>query len=688
MSELNFSNIFALVIGIDQYEHMNQDEQLGGAVSDAATVAEYLLDTLHVPEDNVKCLFNNQATREGIIDTFRNHLTLNRDIQHSDPIIVYFSGHGDQQKAPAEWHSSDGMTELIMPADASFRQGEDHPLDQDYKHGIPDRTLGALVHELHLMKGDNITIIFDCCHSGSTTRGRKVRARYSHDSNAPPIPANLDENIVQHVSLQSSPGQSISTGRRSFGKFQSPSEVPILETHVLFAACKNTELAQEVSSPDSTDESRCGLFTHSLLKSLQECDLATTSYSGLMRRIQQHAKRLLSMQIEQFPECDIKEQTPQCEGRRRDRLLFRTQYALSRGMIQLHRDPTNNTFQIKAGSASGIQKNRIRCLSRLVATEVTATESTLAFPDTQRVIEIPQFAYVVVTKYTGYSLRILVDEKIEVLPEWTEVKQKLDSQQITIVWAKPGELADLVLILTDKGIEVSRSEPSLIQLEPKPLLLEKGLSASELARRLGGIAHFHFHLQRHNANSPIKNQIGMKMIELKAGPGYGWGRRSYVPAANNQVDLFDGCLSTGKVAQLDSDPDKRYGLQLTNKSNWPLFAWVFYFDFEDYSIESLYEPPSSHGNAPLANITGKTLPIGYGDAGTDPLRVENNSNAERQTGIFMLFVSKSWVDISHITRDSIFASEVGGQGFRKGEKPVDPESNVWDVLLVGVSITQ
>lgn len=89
MSELDFSNLFALVIGIDQYE---QIDQLLGCVSDAMSVAEYFLDTLNVPEDNMKWLIDSQATREGIIDTFRSHLTLNDKIQHSDPIVIYFSG--------------------------------------------------------------------------------------------------------------------------------------------------------------------------------------------------------------------------------------------------------------------------------------------------------------------------------------------------------------------------------------------------------------------------------------------------------------------------------------------------------------------------------------------------------------------------------------------------------------------
>lgn len=76
-----------------------------------------------------------------------------------DKTSVYIKGtvgHGDQLMAPPEWHSSDGKTELIMPFDASWNQEGSYLPDENYKHGIPDRTLGALIHELSLRKGDNI----------------------------------------------------------------------------------------------------------------------------------------------------------------------------------------------------------------------------------------------------------------------------------------------------------------------------------------------------------------------------------------------------------------------------------------------------------------------------------------------------------------------------------------------------
>lgn len=504
--------------------------------------------------------------------------------------------------------------------------------------------------------------------------------RYSHDRNAPAVPPNLDETIIRNAFMfQSTSGQGVTTGRRSFGRFQSSSQTPSLETHVLLSACKNDEEALELDSVG-------GIFTHSLLETLRECDLATASYSGLLRTVQKQTET----------HTNGRKQTPQCEGRKRDRLLFRTQSALSRGMIQLDRCPTANAFHIKAGSASGIQEgtelsvylgdmsDMAQPLARLVATHVTATDATLSFLDSVPPVEIPPLAYVVVAKYTGYSVRILVDDRLKLSPEWPEVTRMLKSQPISIIWSKPSEPADLVLISTEKGIEVQRSEPSLIQLDPKSLILANALSVKELGRKLGGIIHFHFHLQRQNPNSPIKGQVGMKLIELKEKPGYGWLSRAYVPTSDDSVDLFSGCLSIGKTAELDSNPDRRYGLQLTNTSNWPLFAWVLYFDFEDYSIESLYEPPSASGNPPLS-IGGRVLPIGYGDAGTDPLRVENGTGSSRQTGVFMLLVSKAWVDISHITQSSLFDSG-GEQNHRTGEKPVKPESNVWDVLLAGVEI--
>ncbi|KAG8770087.1 hypothetical protein FRC12_004530 [Ceratobasidium sp. 428] len=335
----NFSNIHALIIGINKYIS-SAHENLGGCVSDAKAIRNLLTDRFGVPEANIECLLDEQATRKGILGAFRKHLIQNEKIQPGDPILVYYSGHGDRQKAPTEWHASEEYTELILPHDASCwdkdssanpnigssdgqrelnvngdANTKDNHYDPNkhYKHGIPDRTLAALIHQLSKAKGDNITVILDSCYSGSGTRGQ-CRARFSHDPDAPAIPSNIDEEDHGHFPTQGPMSQvgSITATKEDFGKFKAPSQAPSLATHVLLAACKNDEVAQEFPDKNEVNEEGepryRGLFTMALIAELECCDPATTSYSALMRGVQ---KRLSTIFISGGPSTQVRIQSPQ-----------------------------------------------------------------------------------------------------------------------------------------------------------------------------------------------------------------------------------------------------------------------------------------------------------------------------------------------------------------------------------------
>ncbi|KAF8598117.1 hypothetical protein BDV93DRAFT_451584, partial [Ceratobasidium sp. AG-I] len=174
---LAIPRLHALIIGINKYKSPDRPN-LHGCVADAESIITYLTHNLCVPQAQILCLLNEQATRQEILDSFRSHLINNSTIKHSDPIIIYFAGHGDSVAAPTEWYSSDGKCEMILPYDASWSDVREDiengiPPDkrQNFVHGIPDRTLGALISELHQAKGDNITVILDSCFSGSGTRG-------------------------------------------------------------------------------------------------------------------------------------------------------------------------------------------------------------------------------------------------------------------------------------------------------------------------------------------------------------------------------------------------------------------------------------------------------------------------------------------------------------------------------------
>ncbi|QRW13587.1 ICE-like protease (caspase) p20 domain protein [Ceratobasidium sp. AG-Ba] len=683
MSESDYSNLHGLVIGINKYKSPVRAD-LDGCVSDATSVLNYLVQDLGVPRGQILTLFDEEATREGIITAFWTHLIQNGNIKPSDPIVIYYAGHGESVLAPQEIYSSDGHWEFILPHDASTLNP-----DGSYIFGIPDRTLGALIYELHKEKGDNITVIMDSCFSGSGTR-RRSRSRQSHDPNAPPIPPTLDRDILNI------PPPIVQTQALSVKKGRNLS-APSLETHVLLAACQNLEQAQEVQNMDPItnqvlEPPITGLFTSSLLKALRQCNPAVTSYSEIMRVVINNIQKEVSRSRE------LTMQIPQCEGKKKDRILFQTRFAMSKGMITLLPTRDRTVFRIKAGSASGIQVGTelgvysgtmsigSTPLAKLVAIDVTPIGAVLSVPEEGMVPEVPQNAYVVITKYNSQGVRILVEDESKLPPDWNEVFDNLRSLPIEVAFSKPGEPSDLVLVPAEGEVKLQRQDPSLIQLEPKDLTLRHSLGAEELTRRMTFIIQFHFHLQRRNPDSPLKGQVDMQLVELKSQINPLLRIEEYVPLGT-RTNLFGDSLVTGAVAELPADPSTRYGLVLTNRSNWPLYAYVLYFDLEDYSIGCLYEPPSRSSKPPLTN-DGKDLPVGYGSSGTDPLRVESTTGAPKETGFFMLFVASSWVDISHIEQPSPFEQESGDARRRNMDRRAGPDASVWDVILIPVSIVR
>ncbi|KIM84931.1 hypothetical protein PILCRDRAFT_817762 [Piloderma croceum F 1598] len=80
-------------------------------------------------------------------------------------------------------------------------------------HCILDLTINGLIHELENKRGGNITVILDCCHSGSGTRDRygklsRARAPYP-DYDHEPFPAMLPDADIwkSHVFSTDKSGQ-------------------------------------------------------------------------------------------------------------------------------------------------------------------------------------------------------------------------------------------------------------------------------------------------------------------------------------------------------------------------------------------------------------------------------------------------------------------------------------------------
>ena len=126
---------------------------------------DYLQNDLNVPSSRIRNLRDGDATRDAIIGGIKAFST-NDEIKEGDPILIYYAGHGGWANTPKEW--SDWNTdkiEFLVPYDHSS-------LDDDPIHGITDRTVGVLLSQLAIKKGDNIVrqkfILPECVYQLTT----------------------------------------------------------------------------------------------------------------------------------------------------------------------------------------------------------------------------------------------------------------------------------------------------------------------------------------------------------------------------------------------------------------------------------------------------------------------------------------------------------------------------------------
>ena len=146
------SRLFALVIGIGKYT-FKQFSELPGAVPDANEVANWLVDDLNVPQNQVLLIINKAASCAGIISALEAFCSDNH-IHQGDPIFIYYASHGSGIPPPEDWECGGPgrKIQILVPQDYSPEHGI---------HSIPDHVLGWLIHRIAEKKGNNIVHILN-----------------------------------------------------------------------------------------------------------------------------------------------------------------------------------------------------------------------------------------------------------------------------------------------------------------------------------------------------------------------------------------------------------------------------------------------------------------------------------------------------------------------------------------------
>ncbi|KAB8317120.1 caspase family protein [Tolypothrix campylonemoides VB511288] len=252
-------SIYAFLVGINHYKSPTIP-LLKGCINDVIASGEFLKKRFANNNDKlfIKQLINDQATRQAVIDGFREHLC---QAQSNDIALFYFSGHGSQEYAAKEfWHlEPDHLNETLVCWDSRT----------DNIWDLADKELAKLIAEV-AENNPHIVVILDCCHSGGASRSRSCEytgvRTVDTDFRQRPLSSFIfsPDEINSLLSSDNSSGNTLS-------KFSLPKG-----EYILLAACRDNEKAREHYSQER------GVFSYFLIDSLQKNGSLT--YRDLFKR--------------------------------------------------------------------------------------------------------------------------------------------------------------------------------------------------------------------------------------------------------------------------------------------------------------------------------------------------------------------------------------------------------------------
>ncbi|KIM26231.1 hypothetical protein M408DRAFT_25451 [Serendipita vermifera MAFF 305830] len=622
----------AVLIGINQYAS-EAIQSLDGAVADTVEMRKYLMNDLGVPLSQIKILHDSQATREEIIQAIKN-LSSKRDADEhfqedvdkkGDPFLIYFAGHGAEVKRTTDQELGEQKMRMILPYDYGQRLGDSRV------QGIPGYEFNGYLERLSKTQGDNITVILDCCHSGSGTR---------HGTDNRKVRSSKIEGFID--SRKGTRGSEVAEDFLHMG----------LMSHVLLAACSPNGKAKE-------DQGR-GEFTSRLL----EATIATggkITYSNLVKLVA------------------IPGQIPQCEGANKSRFLWNS-IAINHPHFNVSQ--RENSFIVEAGFVHGIPKNSEFTIyrkgddhpSRLIVQSTDLTTSTLVSMSgsgTASTMDTEPHAFVLLRRVGeegDFRLHIRDTELCQSFREYEEAQK--DHHLWNIALGKEGARLALSIEQDYVAFEILNPSVTVFGLHRIPFRVKRTILASVIQCA----AHFDWHLRR-DVSSEVATFHESVHLEF-----------TKIFKRNGRLEPDKSNLNIKNRIDIVVGKDK-YGIKLVNKSDIDLYPYLFFFDCSDLSIKCYYDSPMAkaiEGNAPL--LAHGALTIGYSASGWAPwsysLRQAKSTENELimhdgqdvDVGFLKLFLSSGPLDLSHLVQCSPFkpsSQPVGRESTTEAYESVD-----------------
>jgi len=267
----------ALLVGVGKYTDGTVNE-LKGPPNDLDYMQYALINFYDFKKEDIRVLLDDQATKSNIIGNFKEWLV--DKTKPGDMVLFYFSGHGSfipdglNCQTCIDNDESDSYDEVLLPHDFSSNL----PVAERLDHLIVDDELGQMLQEL---KGREVIIILDSCHSGTATRsiGNNV---VSILENTPAVRSKF-QPIEWPEYLMNEPA-----GRKQSRQIDWSFVEEVPEGQVYLTASADSQTAVEATlQPELT----IGLFTNSLFYAMEA--KPDSSYIELYTTAKKHLKDVL-----------------------------------------------------------------------------------------------------------------------------------------------------------------------------------------------------------------------------------------------------------------------------------------------------------------------------------------------------------------------------------------------------------
>jgi len=263
----------ALLIGINRYKIPGAD--LRGCVNDVRNIQQVLMSYYGFTPESMTLLLDSDATRVRMQKEIQK---LFKGAKPGDVLYLHFSGHGSNVE-DTNGDEADRRDEILCPHDIDWKK----PLTDDWLRIQIDK----------VKPGVNLTLVMDCCHSGTITRqfappDAPVINRY--------LPSPLD--IAHEEMGDRHRGRLFRPRGLKAGKSKAISDTTVTNIpEVLFTGCR----ADQESADAYLSGSYNGALTYNLVKAIKQS-------KGKLTNRKLHELTINAIKKAKF------NQTPQLEG--------------------------------------------------------------------------------------------------------------------------------------------------------------------------------------------------------------------------------------------------------------------------------------------------------------------------------------------------------------------------------------